>query len=68
MGKILHKEPSRTSQICGYQMSIERMSSEFCGERKAPGLYFCQEHHDWMHSLYGRVRMAPGNVRGRDSK
>lgn len=49
--KTLRREPARSSQICGYQIQIgswNNAGSEFCGERKAPGLYFCQEHHDWV--------------------
>ncbi|WP_255951562.1 hypothetical protein [Streptomyces odontomachi] len=70
MGKELRHEPSRRSQICGYQIQIggwENSGNVFCGERKAPGLYFCQEHHDWLalDEPDGIIRMAPGNVKGR---
>lgn len=67
MAKILNSEPSRESQICGYQTAYGLPWSEFCGERKAPGLYFCQEHHDDVMDLYGHMRMAPGNVAGEDA-
>lgn len=66
---VLFEEPDRGSQICGYQMVIGDWSngrSQFCGEPKAAGLYFCQKHHDWVALDYedGRIRMAPGNAIG----
>lgn len=66
MSKILKEEPDRGGPICGYQISAGRMSDEFCGERKVPGLFFCREHHDWvaMDAVNGIPLMAPGNVRG----
>lgn len=67
MAKVLTREPARDSQTCGYQIQVGSWHNDgqkFCGERKARGLYFCQEHHDWVLDLNGEVRMAPGNVRG----
>lgn len=63
MPLILQDEPDRGSQICGHQTTYG-FSAQFCGEFKAPGLYFCQEHHDWVMDECGEVRMAPGNARG----
>ncbi|OEJ24270.1 hypothetical protein AS594_07005 [Streptomyces agglomeratus] len=62
--KILNDEPPREGQICGYQIAYGMPGMEFCGERKAPGLYFCQEHHDAVMDEYGVVRMAQGNAIG----
>ncbi|MGQ4513670.1 hypothetical protein [Streptomyces sp. DW26H14] len=70
MAKILTDEPARDSQICGYQIQVgswHNAGSEFCSERKAKGLYFCQGHHDWVALDFedGIIRMAPGNAKGR---
>lgn len=68
MPKILTAEPDRGSQICGYQIQVGQRQNDgtkYCGERKAHGLYFCQEHHDWVLDEYGEIRMAPGNAIGR---
>ncbi|MFD5384285.1 hypothetical protein ACFWMG_04810 [Streptomyces sp. NPDC127074] len=67
--RILTREPARSSQICGYQIQIgswHNTGNQFCGERKARGLYFCQEHHDWvaLDEPGGVIRMAPGNAIG----
>lgn len=67
MMRTLHKEPDRASQICGYQVRVGTWSnggSRFCGNYKAPGLYFCRSHHDQVADEYGEVRVAPGNVVG----
>lgn len=45
------KEPDRGSQICGYQIQVGSWHNDgnrFCTKRKVKGLYFCQEHHDWL--------------------
>lgn len=68
--KILNHEPDRGSQICGYQIQVgswHNSGQQFCGERKVPGLYFCQEHHDWvsLDEPDGIIRMAPGNAVGK---
>jgi len=64
--KTLRREPSRSSQTCGYQLSTNGWDSTaaYCGERKAKGLYYCREHHDWL-ALDGPIHMAPGNTVGR---
>lgn len=67
MGRILTREPARSSQTCGYQIQVgswHNSGQQFCGEPKAKGLYFCQEHHDWVLDEYGDARMAPGNAIG----
>jgi hypothetical protein len=67
MPKILDREPPRSSQTCGYQITVGDWSngpSKFCGEPKVRGLYYCQAHHDWQ-ALDGPIRMAPGNAIGR---
>jgi hypothetical protein len=67
MSMILNHEPDRGSQICGYQIQVGSWHNDgqkFCGERKAPGKFFCQEHHDWV-AADGPIRMAPGNAIGR---
>lgn len=51
MPKILTQEPDPRGQICG--------------EPKAPGLYFCREHHEAVLDEYGEIRMAPGNAIGK---
>lgn len=60
---IRGREPSRRSQICGYQFPG---THSYCGEPKVKGLYFCQPHHDWVALDYedGQIRMAPGNAIG----
>lgn len=60
---IQGREPARSSQICGYQFPG---THSYCGDRKVKGLYYCQEHHDWVALDYedGRIRMAPGNAIG----
>ncbi|MDX3230602.1 hypothetical protein [Streptomyces sp. ME19-01-6] len=67
--RVLKREPARSSQICGYQIQIgswHNTGNQFCGERKAKGLYYCQEHHDWLvlDEPDGVIRMAPGNAIG----
>ncbi|MFD5697464.1 hypothetical protein [Streptomyces lasiicapitis] len=62
-------EPDPASQTCGYQIQVggwDNDGNRFCVAPKATGLYFCQEHHDWViqDEPDGIVRMAPGNVRG----
>jgi len=67
MGRILKREPARSSQVCGYQIQVGSWHNDgqkFCGEPKAKGLYFCQPHHNWVLDEYGEVRMAPGNAIG----
>lgn len=67
MGRILREEPDRGGQLCGYQIQIgcwHNDGQKFCGEPKAPGLYFCREHHQDVLEEYGEVRMAPGNAVG----
>ena len=67
--KTLDREPPRSSQTCGYQISESGWDSRasYCGEPKVRGLYHCQEHHDWLalDEPDGRIRMAPGNAIGR---
>jgi hypothetical protein len=69
VAKTLRTEPARNSQICGYQLSTNSWDSvaKFCGERKAAGLYYCRDHHDWVAADEpdGVIRMAPGNTVGR---
>jgi len=66
LARIVKEEPAPSGPICGYQLSHTTWTGRaaYCGERKAPGLYFCQEHHDWVLGEYGYIRMAPGNTRG----
>lgn len=69
MPDFARHEPDRGSRICGYQMQIGSWHNDgnrFCTETKARGLYFCQEHHDWLAADEpdGRIRMAPGNAIG----
>lgn len=69
MGRILKREPARSSQTCGYQIQVgswHNSGQQFCGEPKVKGLYFCQEHHDWLagDEPGGIIRMAPGNAIG----
>lgn len=63
--KTLHREPWRRGQICGYQTEYGVVPGRTvqCGEFKAPGRYFCQEHHEWMF-LDGPIHMAEGNAVG----
>ena len=63
--KTLHREPWRGGQICGYQSEYGVVPGRTvqCGEFKAPGLYFCREHHDWV-LLDGPICMAEGNAQG----
>jgi hypothetical protein len=61
---ILDREPWRGGQHCGHQITVGRMSSEYCGARKASGLALCLPHHDEVAEEYGTVRMAPGNALG----
>lgn len=67
--KTVRTEPARSSQTCGYQLSTNGWDSteSYCGERKAKGLYYCREHHDWVAAddPNGVVRMAPGNAIGK---
>lgn len=67
--KTVTTEPSRASQVCGYQLSTNGWDSRasFCAEPKARGLYYCRVHHDWLvaDEPDGVLRMAPGNVKGR---
>ena len=70
MPRILNYEPDRGSQTCGYQIQVgswHNAGSQFCGEPKAHGKYFCQNHHDWvaLDEPDGIIRMAPGNAIGR---
>ncbi|MGW0577735.1 hypothetical protein ACWD25_17575 [Streptomyces sp. NPDC002920] len=63
------KEPDRGSQTCGYQMQVGSWHNDgnrFCTKSKVKGLYFCQEHHDWLvqDEPDGRIRMASGNAIG----
>jgi hypothetical protein len=62
--KTLPREPWRGSQICGHEISVGRMSSTYCGERKAPGERACMQHAEEMRAEYGTVRYAPGNEYG----
>jgi hypothetical protein len=68
MARTLKHEPARSSQVCGYQITVTTWTSResYRGEPKVKGLYFCQEHHDWVALDYedGRIRMAPGNAIG----
>lgn len=68
--KTLPREPWRGGQLCGYQSEYGAVPgrSVFCGEYKAPGLYFCQEHHNWVLGEYGSIRLAPGNAAGLELK
>lgn len=63
--KTLPREPWRGGQICGYQSEYGVVPGRtvHCGEFKAPGLYFCREHHEWV-LLDGPIRMAKGNALG----
>lgn len=64
---ILRIEPDRGGQICGHQIQVGTWSnggSRFCGDYKAPGLYFCRHHHEHIEDTYGEVPVAPGNVVG----
>jgi hypothetical protein len=67
--RTLRQEPARSSQTCGYQMSVDGWDStaSYCGDPKVRGLYYCQEHHNWVAADYddGVIRMAPGNAIGR---
>ncbi|MEU1115645.1 MULTISPECIES: hypothetical protein [unclassified Streptomyces] len=66
--RTVDTEPARSSQTCGYQLSTNGWdsSASYCGEPKAPGLGYCQTHHDWVaaDTEGGIVRMAPGNAPG----
>jgi hypothetical protein len=69
MSDFTRTEPSPGSQICGYQMQVgswHNDGSRFCTKRKVKGLYFCQEHNDWViaDEPDGVIRMAPGNAIG----
>lgn len=69
MAEFTRKEPARSSQICGYQIQVGSWHNDgqrFCTKGKVKGLYFCQEHHDWLAADEpdGRIRMAPGNAIG----
>lgn len=68
--KTLSREPWRGGQICGYQTEYGVVPGRevFCGEFKAPGRYFCQEHHNWVLEEYGSLRMSPGNAKGLELK
>ena len=61
-------EPWRGGQICGYQIAYGLPWSEFCPERKADGLYFCEKHDRWVREEDGIVHIAPGNAMGDLSK
>jgi hypothetical protein len=61
---ILDREPWRGGQHCGHEITVGRMSSQYCGARKASGLALCLPHHDEVTEEYGTVRMAPGNALG----
>ncbi|MGW7100291.1 hypothetical protein [Streptomyces sp. NPDC054838] len=61
---LVPREPWRGGQVCGYQVTVGRMGSEYCGERKAPGRAMCQRHHDEVLAEYGEVRMSAGNELG----
>lgn len=66
MTKILTHEPDPGGQICGEQTEYGNGRGErYCGEPKAPGLYFCREHHETVLDEYGQIHMAPGNAIGR---
>jgi hypothetical protein len=65
MSKTIREEPDPGGQICGYQSAYGMPWSEYCGERKARGKYFCNEHHQTVLEEDGRIRMAPGNAIGR---
>ncbi|MEV4784027.1 hypothetical protein AB0K53_00985 [Streptomyces tuirus] len=68
MAKILTHEPDRGSQTCGCQIQVggwHNDGQKFCGDLKAPGLYFCREHNQEVLDTYGEIRMAPGNAIGR---
>ncbi|MFE4863213.1 hypothetical protein ACFRBW_39325, partial [Streptomyces sp. NPDC056670] len=60
----LTREPWRGGQVCGHQITCDRMESTYCGAFKAPGLKACQQHHDETAEEYGTVRYAPGNADG----
>ncbi|MFH8483020.1 hypothetical protein [Streptomyces sp. NPDC018055] len=61
---VFTREPWRGGQYCGHQTAYGMPGSEFCADRKAPGLPMCQQHHDETAEEYGAVRMAPGNALG----
>lgn len=67
---ILPREPWRGSQICGYQVETTTWTSRaaYCGDRKADGRYYCDEHHFQVEMEYGQVVMAPGNAIGDTDK
>jgi hypothetical protein len=64
--KTLPREPWRGSMICGYQTEVTTWSSRaaYCGERKADGLPYCDEHYDDVRMEFGEVVMAEGNALG----
>lgn len=68
MPRTLDREPPRGGQTCGYQITVTTWTSRasYCGEPKLRGLYWCQEHHDWViqDEPDGVMRMAPGNAVG----
>jgi hypothetical protein len=57
---VLHREPWRGGQICGWQMSYGTGGpSEFCGRFKALGERLCTEHGEDYNGPW-----APGNAEG----
>jgi hypothetical protein len=60
---IIHREPSRGGQICGYQFPG---TYSYCGENKVRGLFHCRAHHDWvgLDETAVRMRTAPGIADG----
>lgn len=65
--KTLPREPWRGSMICGWQISYGMPGSTFCAERKADGLYLCEEHQDEQIEAGESMRFAPGNALGDSS-
>ncbi|AXG81161.1 hypothetical protein [Streptomyces paludis] len=64
MAKILSKEPDPGSQVCGYEITVDGMSPEYCGELKALGLYYCRAHHERVWIVHGYMWVAPGTSQG----
>lgn len=62
--KTTRTNPDPAGPICGYQIGYGLPWSEYCGERKAKGLYFCAEHARIVLDEDGIIRMAPGNAIG----
>lgn len=64
--RTLPREPWRGSQICGHQVEYTTWTTRaaYCGERKADGIPYCEEHFFQVEMECGQVVMAPGNALG----